>query len=87
MALPLEKADQGREVRALQKLLVERSYPVDIDGDFGSQTYRAVRAFQAQNLDQHGQPLVVDGKVSPNVQGFLYVFSRMEKLLGYGHVP
>src|SRR5205814_6762399 len=35
------------------------------DRDFGNATYRAVRAFQAQNLDQHGQPLVVDGRVGP----------------------
>lgn len=61
----LKKGDQGPKVRELQRLLAERGYPVDIDGDFGPQTYRAVRAFQAQNLDQHGQPLVVDGKVGP----------------------
>jgi hypothetical protein len=63
MASFIKKGDKGQEVRKLQKLLVERGYPVDIDGDFGPQTYRAVRAFQSQNLDQHGQPLVVDGKV------------------------
>ncbi len=65
MASFLKKGDKGQEVRELQQLLVERGYPVDIDGDFGPRTYRAVRAFQSQNLDQHGQPLVVDGKVGP----------------------
>jgi hypothetical protein len=30
--------------------------------------------------------LFIWGK-SPNVQGFSYVFSRMDKLLGFGHVP
>jgi hypothetical protein len=39
--------------------------PVAVDGDFGRKTWEAVRAFQAQNLDAHGQPLVVDGKVGP----------------------
>ena len=35
----------------------------------------------------------MDGKVgeltwwSPKVQGFSYVFSRMDKLLGFGQVP
>jgi peptidoglycan hydrolase-like protein with peptidoglycan-binding domain len=29
----------------------------------------------------------IEGNKSPNVQGFSYVFSRMEKLLGFGHVP
>jgi len=34
-------------------------------GSFDSSTFQAVRAFQSQNLDQHGQPLVVDGIVGP----------------------
>lgn len=65
MVLPLKKGDRGPGVRELQRLLVEHGYLVDVDGDFGPQTYRAVRAFQSQNLDQHGQPLMVDGKVGP----------------------
>ena len=63
--ITLKKGDQGPQVRELQKLLVNRGYGVDITGIFGSQTYRAVRAFQSQNMDQHGQSLVVDGKVGP----------------------
>jgi hypothetical protein len=65
MTLPLKQGEQGPEVRELQGLLVERGYSLSIDGDFGKETYWAVRAFQTQNLDQHGQPLVVDGKVGP----------------------
>jgi len=61
----LKKGDHGMEVRELQKNLIDRGYPLEIDGDFGSQTYKAVRAFQSQNLDQHGQPLKVDGQVGP----------------------
>jgi hypothetical protein len=61
----LKKGDTGAEVRELQKLLVENGYPVAIDGGFGTKTRNAVRAFQSQNLDQHGHPLVVDGKVGP----------------------
>jgi hypothetical protein len=29
----------------------------------------------------------IEGNRSPKVQGFSYVASRMDKLLGYGHVP
>lgn len=29
----------------------------------------------------------IEGNKSPSVQGFSYVFSRMNKLLGFGHVP
>jgi len=65
MASVVKKGDKGPRVRELQRLLVDRGYPIDVDGDFGPQTYRALRAFQSQNLDQHGQPLVVDGKAGP----------------------
>jgi peptidoglycan hydrolase-like protein with peptidoglycan-binding domain len=62
MTLPLTKGDRGPDVAELQHRLADRGFPVQADGDFGNGTYRAVRAFQAQNLDQHGQPLVVDGR-------------------------
>lgn len=65
MPSTLRKGNQGPEVIELQKLLVKRGYPVAVDGDFGQKTYKAVRAFQSQNLDQHGQPLVVDGTAGP----------------------
>ncbi len=61
----LIKGNRGPKVVELQKLLTERGYPVEAIGTFGPKTYNAVRAFQSQNLDQHGQPLVVDGKVGP----------------------
>jgi peptidoglycan hydrolase-like protein with peptidoglycan-binding domain len=54
---PQEKG-RGEDVRQLQELANKRGYEIDIDGDFGTQTYQAVRAFQTQNLDQHGQRLV-----------------------------
>jgi hypothetical protein len=65
MSVTMQKGDKGPNVIELQKLLVQRGYVVAVDGDFGDQTYNAVRAFQSQNLDQHGQPLVVDGTVGP----------------------
>lgn len=34
-----------------------------------------------------GMLYTIEGNKSPQVQGFSYVFSRMEKLLGFGHVP
>jgi len=63
MTFPLKQGAKGSEITELQKLLVKRGYTIGIDGEFGKETFRAVRAFQSQNLDQHGQPLVVDGKV------------------------
>ena len=56
MPTSLKKGSQGPDVTEPQKLLLQRGYPVTVDGVFGTQTYRAVRAFQSQNLDQHGPP-------------------------------
>ncbi|MCB1059904.1 MAG: CHAP domain-containing protein [Calditrichaeota bacterium] len=61
----LSYGSHGPDVRELQELLCERGYAVAVDGDFGGKTRNAVKAFQSQNLDQLGQPLVVDGKVGP----------------------
>jgi hypothetical protein len=65
MKLPIVKGLRGEDVRLIQTLLNQRGYPVDVDGKFGAQTYNAVRAFQSENLDKHGQPLVIDGIVGP----------------------
>jgi hypothetical protein len=64
----LKKGDQGKAVRDLQSELTQRGYPCDATGEFDALTVRAVKAFQSQNLDQHGQPLVVDGSVGPLTQ-------------------
>lgn len=64
----LKKGESGHEVRALQASLTERGYPCNPTGLFDTQTVQAVKAFQSQNLDQHGQPLVVDGIVGPLTQ-------------------
>ena len=61
----LRKGDLGPPVRLLQQRLAERGYAAGSSGSFDTRTWQAVRAFQAQNLDQHGQPLVVDGMVGP----------------------
>ena len=36
---------------------------------------------------EDGTACTIEGNPRPRVQGFAYVFSRMEKLLGFGHVP
>jgi hypothetical protein len=64
----LKKDDKGDAVRTLQKQLIAKGYPCDANGVFDALTVRAVKAFQSQNLDQHGQPLVVDGAAGPLTQ-------------------
>jgi len=34
-----------------------------------------------------GMLYTIEGNRSPRVQGFSYVLSRVEQLLGFGHVP
>ncbi len=55
-----ERGDDGQEVIAIQKRLVELNYTIsNIDGDFGPETEKAVKKFQ---LDRG---LEVDGVVGP----------------------
>lgn len=64
----LRKGDSGSDVSALQQQLTARGYACADSGTFDTATVNAVKAFQSQNLDQHGQPLVVDGQAGPLTQ-------------------
>ena len=58
--------DTGPAVLSLQRTLTLRGYPCGIpDGVFGRKTLAALKAFQSQNLDPRGRPLVVDGVAGP----------------------
>ncbi len=55
-----QRGDDGQEVIAIQKRLVELSYSIsNIDGDFGPETENAVKHFQTD------QGLEVDGIIGP----------------------
>lgn len=45
----LDRGDRGGTVRALQTALSRLGYTVDVDGDFGGQTERALKSFQRAN--------------------------------------
>lgn len=53
----LRRGASGESVKALQRLLVEKGYALDVDGKFGPQTEAAARAFQQKS------GLAVDGVV------------------------
>lgn len=55
----LRNGDRGPQVRALQEQLVARGAPIAVDGRFGDETERAVRAFQ------RSQGIGVDGVAGP----------------------
>lgn len=61
----LQVGDQGHLVTVLQQRLVNAGYTIDIDGDFGPATERAVMQLQLQNF------LVIDGVAGPKTQAIL----------------
>jgi murein L,D-transpeptidase YcbB/YkuD len=61
----LKSGDKGVNVKALQRLLLNRGAEVDVDGTFGTETEAAVKAFQStNNLNTDG---VVGGATWPAV--------------------
>lgn len=63
----LQKGDEGPEVAKTQQALLDKSYdPKGIDGIFGNNTEKAVKAFQKAN------GLVVDGCVGPKTKDILF---------------
>ncbi len=84
-ALPvLSNGAVGEDVRRLQAwlnkwLLTEGAQLLIIDGDFGNRVYRAVKAFQAKNVDNFGLPLVVDGVVGGLTWGALQRFAQNQQ--------
>jgi peptidoglycan hydrolase-like protein with peptidoglycan-binding domain len=61
----LRQGSTGALVKTLQRLLNALGYGLDVDGDFGPETDRAVRGFQAKN------GLDADGVVGPMTAGAL----------------
>lgn len=55
----LSKGDSGADVRGLQRALSDAGYETGVDGEFGAQTVRRVRAFEGD------ERLRVDGRVTP----------------------
>lgn len=64
----LKKGDKGSDVKALQKRLIELGYLPEgsADGNYGNQTYRAVRNFQYNN------GLTRDGIAGRRTQTYLF---------------
>jgi CHAP domain/Putative peptidoglycan binding domain len=60
-------------VTAIQNRLVAVGCgPLQIDGQFGAETFAAVEHFQARSVDNNGMPLVIDGKVGPTTWSVLF---------------
>ena len=62
----LRKGDKGEYVTLAQTELIQHGYPcgdTGADGVFGTQTEKAVKRFQQDNVDEFGNPLEVDGVI------------------------
>ena len=60
----LRKGDSGEYVTLMQTELIQHGYSCGdsgADGKFGSNTEKALKRFQQDNVDQDGKPLTVDG--------------------------
>lgn len=68
----LRMGSKGLKVRELQAVLTRAGYPVKVDGDFGTATKEAVKAFQAAS------GIRVDGVVGPETQRALAAVPRFE---------
>lgn len=62
----IKQGSKGAAVKKAQKALKDRGYnPGALDGIFGSQTTKAVKAYQTDRKDEPVAPLTVDGIVGP----------------------
>jgi peptidoglycan hydrolase-like protein with peptidoglycan-binding domain len=55
--IPVKRGMSGHDIRVLQDLLGDAGYDVSVDGEFGTRTYKAVKAFETS----HTRP--VDGEM------------------------
>jgi hypothetical protein len=63
----IKKGESDKKiVIAIQNRLNQLNFgPLTADGDFGTKTLVAVKAFQAQHTDANGQQLIIDGQLGP----------------------
>ncbi|NHM08191.1 CHAP domain-containing protein [Flavobacterium sp. CYK-4] len=74
----IERGESSKTVvKAVQNQLnMKGCGPIEVDGDFGNNTYRAVKLFQSRHLDSKGNPLVIDGKIGPITWDILFAADR-----------
>ena len=59
----VKKGSTGPDVKELQEMLRELDYDIKVTGVFDTDTFNAVKNFQASHLDKQQTPLKVDGAV------------------------
>lgn len=67
-----KKGDKGSDVASMQKKLHDLGYTITVDGDFGNQTLKVVKTFQAD----HSKPAL--GKVTASLMGLMDELLRLK---------
>lgn len=78
----LRKGSKGEEVKILQNRLIKLGYELPkygADGDFGNETYAAVKEFQSEHLDSNRKKLTVDGIVGKKTWEALFAANVPEE--------
>lgn len=78
----LRKGSKGEDVKTLQNRLIKLGYKLPkygADGDFGNETYLAVKEFQSEHLDSNRKKLTVDGIVGKKTWEALFAVNVPEK--------
>ncbi len=74
----IERGEADKDiVKAIQdQLNFKGCGPIEVDGDFGYITLRAVKLFQSRHSDNKGNPLVTDGRIGPVTWDILFSIAK-----------
>jgi hypothetical protein len=74
--------DDKNIVKAIQnQLSLKGCGPIEVDGNFGINTFRAVKLFQSRHIDGKGNPLIVDGRIGSITWSILFATEKTPDLV------
>lgn len=61
----IERSEENKSiVKAIQNQLnLKGCGPIEVNGNYAINTFRAVKLFQSRHLDRNGNPLIIDGRI------------------------
>lgn len=79
----IERGEEDKSiVKAIQNQLNLKSCgPIEVDGNFGINTFRAVKLFQSRHVDGKGTPLIIDGRIGPITWSVLFATDKTPDIM------